>query len=729
MKSSALLRTNVGLTTNIKFMVGSSYSLYLDSIVSTPELDDTKYKKVQFNKDNYWDELVPNFFKNTPADLAYKIRYGNDVDNMSTDFANQYDGLYQYGSRNIVDNKDYTEEYEYFAPLHISKGNLPSNFIIFRIDGPGLINLTRDSFREEILLKLKFVKNFDLTKKTVLGEWLDNNINSNKSYPNQSLYIDFRRLEFSSWTGIDYEDGGYSEKSFLLDSTFEYEQPYLEMESLILNGYKNNKIVYPNLINFSFLFDDNPATPNQLRKWSLNRYLGFYLDELNLVKNVSPCRLPSIMGDVKIDNRNILYSESSDSPFIESWKKDEVPYVEIGGVYYKIETFEEYTTPSLQKVRNSNNSYEEKVSRSKKTRYKIISEESLQGRESLINKNLIKIDSENGNKILTQSGDNYVIEDFNSADVWIIQIGDHFHNLKMTDGVISLYTDYGFEQSYDKFKYYINKSDPSYTKTLDLITTQENTPTEFKIYKCKFTDIKDFDTDIVDTEFSKFEYEKERELTDTDEQKMYTLNLDSFTEPKDYVEFKLANDVVNIPSSSEYTANSETFRIVNNSLSNLWRKNNERVKWGYLGSISSNDYPYLLNNSFSAEDFNRAPNTKDSMISRDRRNLDYFYTVNSEGNDYIHQSLHVEDYNGRVLNTNFKFELNKYLGLTSSLDYFSYFFGKKSYLNTGRIVKRSRKYSTFQSGDSSTPNITLFRGLKFYLSEVENVNISDDKIE
>jgi hypothetical protein len=727
MKSSALLRTNVALTTNIKFMVGSSYSLYLDSIVSTPELDDTKYKKVQFNKDNYWDELVPYFFKGTPADIAYKIKYDSDADNMSTDFANQYDGLYQYGARNIVDNKDYTEEFEYFAPLHISKGKLPSNFIIFRIDGPGLMGLTKDTFREEILLKLKFVKNFDLSKKTVLGQWLDNNINSNKSYPNQSLYIDFRRLEFSSWTGIDYEDGGYSEKSFLLDSTFEYEQPYLEMENLILNGYKNNKIVYPNLINFSFLFDDTPATPNQLRKWSLNRYLGFYLDELNLIKSVSPCRLPTIKSDVKIDDRNILYSVSGGTPFVEILKKDEVPYIEIDGVYYKIEKFDEYTANRLQKVMNSRNSYEEKISNSKVTRYKIISESLLKGKELLINKNLIKIDS--NNRILTQSGDNYIIEDFNSADIWIMQISDHFHNLRMVDGVISLYTDYAFEQSYDKFKYYINKSDASYTKTLDLIITQDNTPTEFKIYKCKFTDIKDFDTDIVDTEFSKFEYEEEKELTDTDEQKMYTLNLDSFTEPKDYVEFKLVNDVVNIPSSSEYTANSETFRIVNNTLSNLWRKNSERLKWGYLGSISSNDYPYLLNNSFSAEDFNRAPNTKDSTLSRDKRNLDYFYTANSERSDYIHQSLHVEDYSGGVINTNFKFELEKYLGLSHSSDYFSYFFGKKSYLNDGNIIKRTEKYSTFQSGDSSTPNITLFRGLKFYLSEVENLNVTDGKIE
>jgi len=73
MKSHAILRTNVGLTTNVKLMVGNTYSLYLDSIVSTPELSDSKYKKMQFNKNNYWDELVPYFFKNTPADIAYGI--------------------------------------------------------------------------------------------------------------------------------------------------------------------------------------------------------------------------------------------------------------------------------------------------------------------------------------------------------------------------------------------------------------------------------------------------------------------------------------------------------------------------------------------------------------------------------------------------------------------------------------------------------------------------------
>jgi len=728
MKSCALLRTNVGLTTNVKLVVGSNYSLYLDSIVSDPELSQNRYKQFQFDKDSYWDDLVPTFFQNTPLDISYKIKYDNDVDNMSNDFANQYDDLYQYGARNIVDNKFYKEEYEYFAPLYINKSKIPQNFVIFRVDGPGILRLGKENFREQILTKLKFVKNFDLTLQTYLGQWLNNSILKNKSYPNNSLYVDFRRLEFSSWKGIDYDRGGYVEKNFFLDSTFEYEQLYSEMEKLILEGYKNNKIIFPNIINFSFLFDDTPATKNGLRKWSLNRYLGFYLDELTLVNKVSPTILPQLKVDVLIDSKNILYSPSSDSPFLNDWEKNEYPYVEIGNVYYKIEKFQQITSAKIQRVKNSNNTYEEKLSSQNVTKYKVISDVSLSGKSyNDMNQNLITVDSDN--YIKYQNGNDFTISDFNSADVWLIEIGDLSHNLINEDGKIKIHTDYGFNQSAEKFEYYVNQPNPNYKKSIDLITSKDGGPVEFKIFKCKFTDIKDFDTDITDTVYSKFEYINRDELTDTDEPKMYMEDLDSNSNPKDYVQFKLQNKVVSIPASSEYTANNETFRLVDNSLSNLWRKNSERLKWGLDGSISINDYPYLLNNSLLSEDFNRSPNTKDVILQRDKRNLDHFYTINSATSSYSHHSLHVEDHVNGLLNTNFKFEIDKYLGLSYSLDYFSYFFGKKTYFEGGNVNKKTEKYSYFQDGDVTIPNITYFKGLKFSLSEVENINIVDNKIE
>ena len=95
MKSFATLRTNAGLTTNVKVVVESDYSLSLDSIDSTPELSVTKLKKMPFNKNNYFDELVPYFFKGFPAETAFAIKYENDSESMTDNFSSQYDEIYQ----------------------------------------------------------------------------------------------------------------------------------------------------------------------------------------------------------------------------------------------------------------------------------------------------------------------------------------------------------------------------------------------------------------------------------------------------------------------------------------------------------------------------------------------------------------------------------------------------------------------------------------------------------
>ena len=143
MKSFAILRTNVGLTTNMKVMVESDYNLSLDSIDSNGELSATRFKKVKFNKKNYFDELFSHFFKDFPSELAYEIKYEDDNDTMIDSYELQYDELYQYGARNIVSNKNYIEEYEYFAPLYFNPSSMPKKFIIFRVDGPGIDSLNK----------------------------------------------------------------------------------------------------------------------------------------------------------------------------------------------------------------------------------------------------------------------------------------------------------------------------------------------------------------------------------------------------------------------------------------------------------------------------------------------------------------------------------------------------------------------------------------------------------
>jgi hypothetical protein len=346
MKSFSLLRTNVGLTTNVKIICDSNYGLYLESIDSLPELSTDRYKKVRFNSNNFFDELVPFFYKNTPSDIAFSIKYDNDNSNMSTDFSKQYDDLYQMGARNISNNKDYEEEYEYFAPLYVFKHSIPKYFIIFRIDGPGLDLLTTDNFRTSFIENFKTVKLFDLTNKTQLGQWIENSIKENRAYPSSSLDIDFRNLEFTRWIGIDYNSGGFTYKSLFLEDFFEVENTLFDFEKLFFDGYQLNKIIHPHIINFSFLFDDNPATPNSLRKWSINRYSGFYIDDMELIDCITPFITPSLKQDIEILDGNILHSESGD-PFVLGYQDFEKMWVEYKGEFYLVEKFTELINDRL----------------------------------------------------------------------------------------------------------------------------------------------------------------------------------------------------------------------------------------------------------------------------------------------------------------------------------------------------------------------------------------------
>ena len=726
MNSFGILRTNVGLTTNIKIMIDSMYNLSLDSIESNERLAIDKFKNVSFIKTNYYDELIPYFYKELPSETAFQIKYENDNDTMADDFRNQYDELYQYGARNIIDNKNYSEEFEYFAPLYIDKSKIPSKFIIFRVDGSGLGIFSKENFYDDIIKKLKTVKIFDLGVETALGQWLRTNFTDNKYFPDTALEIDFRSLEFCKWNGIDYETGGYTSKSLFIDDILDEEKEIFEIEKFVFDSYRNNKVVYPNILNLSFLFDDEPSTMDVKRKWSLNRYFGFYVDDLELVTTMSPYITPFLRNDIVIQSGNVLYSPTNVDPFIEGWSDTRPFYVEYQGEYYKVEKFIEQLGNQLTQTSSGNlvvESYQDITT----TRYRIISKVDLEGKESEVNKNFGLIDSDF--RLLNYDLSYKDIEDFDNYDIWMIEIDGIFHNLIRFDNTIKVNSDYSFEFNENDYTYKV----AGVSTKVSFVVDSNNTPKKFNIYRANLTDIKDFDTRIVDTEPSKFEYEKEDELTETDETKMYFENLASNSNPKDLDDFIYKGDVVNIPVSSEYTANHETFKIENNELSDIWRKNSVYCRWGFQNSISGNDYPYLLNNSTIFEDFNRTTNTFDPDPKRIERNLDYFYTLNSSTASYLHHSLHVEKSDSGNLDSTFKFELDKYLNVgtysvgtgsgTYSFDYFTnFFYQKQSFLN-GEINKNVKKYAEFNKGDNAIPNIALFRGIKFLIYDVDSVEV------
>lgn len=750
MKSFGILRTNAGLTTNVKVVVDGKYGLSLDSIDSAGELSASKYKKMSFNKENYYDELLPNFWKGLPAGIAYQIKYDDDAASMTDDFAAQYDEIYQYGARNIVNNKNYSEEFEYFAPLYIAKGKLPKKFIIFRVDGSGMQTINRFSARKDIFRNFKAVKLFDLTSNTALGEWLDLNINKNEFFPETPFNMSFTKLEFSNWNGIDYTSGGYVSKSLFLDDVIEEEKEIFEMDKFIFDGYMKNKVIFPNIINFSFLFDDMPATANSIRNWSINRYYGFYLEDIEMMVTVSPYITPFLKEDVSVKEGNILHSNSGD-PFQEGWLDSKPFYVEYSGEYYKVERFTETMKKSVVPVKSANTfnqtasaqledigasintkAVSDKVSETIADRWRIISDKDLSGKESLLNKNTGSIDSENF--IIRYDQSPFEIKSFDLSDVWVIEIDGVYHNLIKDGTKIKLCTDYSFAFYENYYEYWINKPDASFTKAVSFVVDSANAPKKFSIYRLRFSDVKDFDTRIVDTEYSKFEYEKKDELTETEEPKLYLTNLNSTSNPKELDDFIINDKVVKIPVSSEYTANHETFKVYGDELSHIWRKNPVYCRWAYENSLSANDMPYLLNNSLVFGEHNMTTNTYHRDPSRKERNLDYFYTVNSSTFSYMHHTLHVEKNLANGIDDQFEFEFNKYLGIdkfsdgtsytTYSVDYFTYFFERQTSFLSNEVKKNVKKYSTFCAGDSATPNISVFRGIKFLAYDVENIKMS-----
>ena len=734
MRSFSIIRTLPSLTTNVKLIVTSTYDLYLESFNSHPQLSTDKYKHFLVNKDNFWDEILPQYYINTPASIAFTTKYDNDNDKMSNDFSNQYDDIYQMGCKEVEDTY-YSEEFEAFAPLYINPSKIPSNFIIFRVDNPGIINLTKDNFTTEILNNLKVVSLFDLSPATSLGSFIDKNFTSNTYFPITPFEFDVRTTEFSNWNGIDYETGGYTSKSLFMNDVLLSENTFFDFDNFITSGYENNKLIFPNILNLKFLFNDVPATSKSLRPWSINRYFGFYLDSLYQEMSVTPYSPPLLKKNIIIVTDNIIvdneFYENID-PTVKGWDITATYYVEYNGNFYHLIRYPNPVQPVNPNI-ILNSAGNEINSAAIDYIYKIISDIDLSGQQNFLNQNIISIDSSNNiscNTLYNSTG-TFSIPNFTDASVHIININNVYHVININqNGQYYLNTDYGFRINNNKLEYFVNDPDPAYNTTFDMTQiSYDIKPITCAIYKIEFTNIKDFDTTIVNTKQGNYEYEQDAQLTLTNEPKFFVSDISKNQNPNPLENFVYQSNQVNIPATSEYVTTGEIFRIDNNDLSSIWRKNAVSSKWGFQNSLSANDYPYHINNAMIGDDFNRTTNTILNQPARHERNLDYFYTINPDSNIYTNHSLHVSDYDQFLnINTTFSFDLPKYFNSTFSSttysnDYFAYFFSKKDYFNYGELIKNNSKWSEFNAGDNIFPNSTLFRGIKFNLQDVKNVNV------
>jgi hypothetical protein len=371
-KSFQLIRTNPLLTTNIKVVIDPEYSIYLESYSVNRQLSALKYKHFPIAKDSLYDEMLTKFYDDLPLNLAFEVENEADANTVFNTYENQYDDTYFAGGANIEDQW-YKQEFEYTAPLYINSNKLPDNFLILRVDEPAVFNantgyrleeLTKDNFRQEIVDKWKAVQLFDMTYQTDFGFWLTENFLEYDLYPQEAFEI--TEYDYPKWYGIDYEVGVYTSKSDLAAEKFYYEQPHFRLEQWLTQGYRSNGLVYPHIINFKYIFDDTPANPFELKKYSLNRYYGFYIEEKDLITRLTSYIPPTLKTDLKLQNNIFMTSSQttgSTYPFAtEIWDDTKTYYIygkndlfkvernlEDGEMYYKIIATENLTINDLRR--------------------------------------------------------------------------------------------------------------------------------------------------------------------------------------------------------------------------------------------------------------------------------------------------------------------------------------------------------------------------------------------
>ena len=802
-KSFQLLRTNPLLTTNFKVVVASDYSLYMESFNSNNQLNNVNYKHFAMTKNEYLENKIPAFYKKLPIDLAFDVRYDNDNNIIQSNFQNQFDTTY-YAGGGYVEDQWYTEEFDYLAPLYIRRDSIPMGFIILRVDDPSDYNLNNDNdfelskldntnFRSEVLENWKCVKYFDMTYTTNFGQWLTLNYTNNDRVPKTAFYYHPERAEFSYWYGIDYNSGIYTYKPIFMDDRDAIETPHFRWEKFITEGYKRSGLIFPFILNLKFLFDDTPATPTSLRKYSMNRYYGFYLDSVDFVGSITPYRTPEMIPNTYLVNNIIvsgttgftqsycdldnIFSVPTVNPFVEKWNDNKSYFVYIDNTS---DFYRDKTVSGLYPV--------VRVKQDGVWIWKVISDDIMDSywNTGYTNIKTCDINYSTFNILSGYTGDFFIDkyidcdgnEKYMYGDLYLIRIGDKFHVIRYSSGITYSDLNIGNKNDLitdpvtgdpDSYKYYIQsdyainmnsklleywilgKNSPYYTSVQSQPTGQ--IPLTLPIYRIKFSDIKDFDFDRVVTNYSDFDYEKTEYVT-TDEEKLYAFDYnDESIPPSKRTERAGSTSQYRISNvSSEYLADDELFEVYSlgqqlsttgyngvddklYDLTDLWRKNQSNCKWGFMGSISHSDYPYKMNNNYEVGGpFNRTVDPYSTIPNVVNKNLDYFYRI---GNFYNASPTSYNYYKNQSTNIQYDFITDQQLGTGFNLDayfgggnidfdYFTFFFKNKMYYEDGSILytKAYDKYSVFNFGDDNVSSVTLFKGLKITLKQIQNIYLT-----
>jgi len=286
--SFQIVRTNPKLTGNVKLTVDSNDKMWLNSIDANEELSKSIYKRFAVDPNMSLPGNMFSFFDSgrTPSEIVFDMSESFDSTKTSSDFKDQYDFDHYFSGVQYLPSRRYTEKLSYFAPIYL-KEDVPEYFVIFKIKDP--LNHTimdmeeaypydKETYIKDLFKKSTIIKTFDLRPTTRVGSFLRNHVND-INFPSNPLSVSYEEDVLTEFNGILYNSGVFGSRGEDLHDFFQSSNPLKYSEEFITLGFERNGVIFPNIINMEFIFDD---TTSDL--YDFNRYVGMYVNAIELSK-------------------------------------------------------------------------------------------------------------------------------------------------------------------------------------------------------------------------------------------------------------------------------------------------------------------------------------------------------------------------------------------------------------------------------------------------------------
>lgn len=286
--SFQLIRTNPKLTGNLKVTINENDDAWLNAIPANLELAKDDYVRFPIDYSLPFAEMIYRFFKNgeTPNEIIFSLSEQVDLTKTSKDFKDQYDFSNYFSGIKYFPSPKYDERLSYFAPLYLKK-EVPNYFVVLKIKDPlnapvnsSKLNYENNQSRADFIIdlfsKATLIKTFDLRPTTKIGKYVRDYLNS-PNFPISPLTVSFEEDAFTTWNGIVIDASTLGSKGELLYDQYKQSTPLKFFEENITKGYERNGVIFPNILNLEFIFNDDTS-----ENYELNRYIGFYVNAIEL---------------------------------------------------------------------------------------------------------------------------------------------------------------------------------------------------------------------------------------------------------------------------------------------------------------------------------------------------------------------------------------------------------------------------------------------------------------